>query len=118
MYYDIMVDKNKVGYVHVYTSSDEIEILYINVNKAHRGKGYGSEALKKIAEMNKGKRLYVSCVSQESFFSFVKALGKPDYFGSITKEFKTYEEVKEWLPLKAKERMSSDEGVYIIYYKL
>ena len=107
-YFLIMVDGKESGFIEAYKHphgrhgfGDTVEILSMELDEKLRGKGYGSEALKKFAELFTRYDIIADCVSQESFFAFVRALGKPDYFGNYAREFKTYDEAKEWLPLKA-----------------
>jgi predicted acetyltransferase len=101
--FDIYYNKIKSGVIELYVSNKELEIASIEIYKELRGKGIGSQAIKEIVKYIKSKytvnELIADCLSQESFFSFIKALGKPYLMMSNIKDFTTYDEVKEFLPL-------------------
>jgi RimJ/RimL family protein N-acetyltransferase len=124
MSFDILLDEKKIGSIEYWINQNGIcEINGIELDELYRGRGYGSKALEIFAEESGCLKFYADCVSQESFFTFVKAWGKPDNFGSIFKEFKTYDEVKEWLPLKAPydkegQMVGSSDSSVSVYYEL
>lgn len=124
MSYDIVLNNVKIGDIEYWINNNGIcEIMGIEIEEKYRGQGYGSRAISKFVEECGYSKIYAECVSQESFFSFVKALGKPQNFGNIFRNFTTYEEVKEWLPLKApydKEghMVGSSDSAVSVYYEL
>jgi hypothetical protein len=106
-------DETKVGYVEGYFSN-EIDLVSLEIKPEHRGKGYGSSALRLIKEKYKGLFLNLDCISQESFFTCVKAFGKPIYFKSASKEFDNYDQVKEYLPkIKELQDAKAGEGISV-----
>jgi predicted GNAT family acetyltransferase len=122
--YNIVSENEKVGMIEYYDNRNTLEIISIEIDEDKRGKGFGKFALKELIRINKKKILYeltADCVSQESFFTFISVYGKPDMFCSMFKEFKTYDEVKEYLPLKAPYDSegnmigSSDSSVFVRY---
>lgn len=98
----IMFDGKEIGIIEYWINSNGVcEITGMEIDDvSQRGKGYGSQALKLFGDII-DKDIYADCVSQESFFTFVKAFGRPSNFGNVFKHFKTYKEVKDYLPVKA-----------------
>lgn len=123
--YDIVADKKVIGLLEVWHNKNNgyMEIISIEIPERElRNRGYGSAALAIFKEKT-NLPIVADCLSQQSFFSFVKALGKPSAFGNIFREFKTYQEVKDYLPLEAsydsegKMIGSSDSSVWVQYRK-
>ena len=99
--YAIMHGGKRAGMVEGYVDGDAIKVGFVEINPKFRGKGIGSAALKKYAALAKAdglKYLKADCVSQESFFSFVKAFGMPQHMWTFKDELKTKEQVIKWLP--------------------
>jgi hypothetical protein len=122
MSFNILYNGKKIGSIEYWINHHNIcEIMSIEIDEPFRGKGYGSEALKLFKEESGYTKILADCVSQESFFTFVKAWGKPETFGNIFRNFDTYEEVKDYLPLKAPYDKdghmvgSSDSSVNVYY---
>jgi hypothetical protein len=111
--FDVYNDKTKVGYIEGYFTH-EIELVSVEIKSKYRSKGYGSSALRLIKEKYKGRHLNADCISQESFFTLIKAFGKPISFGSIYKEFDNYDQVQEYLPkTKELEGAGASDGVSV-----
>lgn len=122
MSFNILFNGERVGAIEYWINFNDIcEIMSIEIDEYERGKGYGTEALIQFKEECGYNKISADCVSQESFFTFVKAWGKPETFGNIFRNFDNYEEVKNYLPLKApydKEGNmvgSSDSSVHVYY---
>ncbi len=123
--YSIIASNEIVGMIEFYTTRYEIEIAFIEINENKRGKKFGKLALQELVKMYKKNTLIhdlkADCVSQESFFTFISAYGKPKNFYTISKELKSYDEILDYLPKNApydsKGNMigSSDSSVTVYY---
>lgn len=53
-------DGGKIGFAYIIEHNDVVYLLFLAVNGAERGKGYGTEILSLIKDMFKGKRLLIA----------------------------------------------------------
>jgi hypothetical protein len=101
--YHILDNKVKIGEINGYKKGNIMNVESIYIDPNYRGKGFGYKALKLFKNKCDCQYITADCVSQQSFFTFVKAFGEPEYFGNIFDEFSSFEQVKDYLPKTAHE---------------